>query len=113
MELSPLTDQATLTEVLNLPLALIYKHSTRCWASHVAHKQVESFAENRPDLPIFMVDVIRDRPLSQEISSELQVRHESPQVILVRTGVAQWHASHYDVTQEELEKQLSVLNTNA
>ena len=113
MELSPLTDQITLTEVLSLPLALIYKHSTRCWSSHVAHKHVMRFQEDRTDLPIFMVDVIRDRSLSQEIAAELGVRHESPQVILVRTGVAQWHASHYDVTQEELEKQLSVLNTNA
>jgi len=59
-----------------------------------------------------MVDVIRDQPLSREIASDLQVRHESPQVILVKAGVAQWHASHYDVTREELEEQLSVLNTN-
>jgi bacillithiol system protein YtxJ len=90
----------------DLPLVLVYKHSTRCFASTSARSRMEDLAALRPDLPILQVDVIAERELSQEISRRLGVVHESPQAILVREGRPVWHTSHSGVTVEAVTRQL-------
>jgi len=91
-----------------VPIALVYKHSTRCPVSTSARSRMEELASLRPDLRILQVDVIAERPLSQEISRRFGVVHESPQAILVRDGQAVWHASHSRVTVEAVTSQLQV-----
>ena len=51
-----------------------------------------------PAVPVYLVDVITQRPLSRAIAAHLGIRHESPQAILFREGRVTWHASHDDVT---------------
>jgi bacillithiol system protein YtxJ len=46
------------------------------------------------------VDVIGQRPLSQRIAADLQVHHESPQLILVKHGQAVAQVSHDSVTAD-------------
>ena len=58
-------------------------------------------------VPVFLVDVLSQRPLSRRIAAELGIRHESPQVIVLRRGTAFWHASHYDVTADALAKEVA------
>ena len=57
---------------------------------------------------MYLVDVLGQRPLSQRIAADLSIRHESPQVIVLQAGKPMWHASHYDVTADTLEKQVVV-----
>jgi bacillithiol system protein YtxJ len=61
-----------------------------------------------PTVPVYLVDVIGQRPLSREIAARLAITHESPQVLLFRNGGVAWHASHYDVTAESLAAQVRV-----
>ncbi len=105
MELTALSNHETLKRALGLQEVLIYKHSTICWASFVAHRHVRKFAAKRRDVPIFMVDVLSSRDVSNSVASLLNVRHESPQLILVKNGVAVWDTSHYRITQKAIEKQ--------
>ncbi len=63
---------------------------------------MQRFLQVHPEVPVHLVDVIRQRPLSREIAAHLGIGHESPQVILIRDGAVGWHASHYDVTAETL-----------
>jgi len=44
--------------------------------------------------------------LSREVESLTGVRHESPQVILLRDGKAIWNASHFDVNAASVSKAL-------
>jgi len=32
------------------------------------------------------------------------VRHESPQVLLIRDGLAVWHGSHWEITEQALDQ---------
>ncbi len=90
-------------ELQRAALALLYKHSPICGVSAAASEEVERFADANPGLPIFRVDVIRQRGLSQRIAQHLGVRHASPQAILLRSGSPIWVTSHFGVTAAALE----------
>ncbi len=48
------------------------------------------------------IDVIGQRPLARAIAERTNVRHESPQALLLEGGEVRWHASHGAITQESL-----------
>ena len=82
--------------------ALIFKHSTRCPISAAADRQMANLVAERPDAPIFIVDVNAQRALSQKLAERSGVEHHSPQAILFRDGRSAWSASHYDITAKAL-----------
>lgn len=88
---------------------LIFKHSPTCGRSTRAYSEVSLFADAHPDLPVFLVDVLAQRGLSQQIAVELRLRHASPQVILVADGQPLWNASHGGVTAQAIERALGSL----
>ncbi|HSB70340.1 MAG TPA: monothiol bacilliredoxin BrxC family protein [Candidatus Methylomirabilis sp.] len=69
--------------------------------------EVQEFVRRRLGVPVFLVDVLSQRPLSRRIAADLGIRHESPQAILLRAGRPLWHASHYDVTADALAKEVA------
>jgi bacillithiol system protein YtxJ len=102
----PLTAEADLAAACDASLAVIYKHSPACGLSRGAAHEVRRFMESHPDVPVYQVDVLGGRPLSREIARRLDVRHESPQVSLVRDGAAVWDASHGGVRAASLAREL-------
>ena len=60
-------------------LSLLYKHSPRCGVSFDAVDEVHAFAAAHPELPVWQLDVVRQRPLSQELSRELGIGHAPQQ----------------------------------
>ena len=101
------TTEAVLAELPPLGLAVLYKHSYRCGISLTARDAVQAFAMSRPDVPIYQVDVLAQRPLSQTLAALLHVPHASPQVILLRDRVAVWSASHSRITVTALAAALA------
>jgi bacillithiol system protein YtxJ len=97
-----LDDEAEFDEVLNAPLAVLYKYSSRCWISARASGQVQRFAEEYPQVPIYSVDVIFQQELSNRIAEKLRIAHQSPQLIILRDGAATWHGSHFSVSHRSL-----------
>ena len=95
-----------LERVLGEPLAVLYKHSPACGMSASAIVEVQQFAASHPDVPVYMVDVIGARPVSRFTAQRLEVQHESPQVILLVNGTPVWHASHFRVACDRLERAL-------
>ena len=87
------------------PVAL-YKHSATCPISAAAHREMERLAEAEA-LPVFKLVVQQARPLSAEVASALDVRHESPQVIVVADGKPVFHASHHQVTAQAVREAAS------
>ncbi len=106
MNIPQLLQEKDFCEALKLPEALFYKHSPMCWSSSVASRHVARFAADHPNCPVFFVDVVANRSLSQFMAAELDVRHESPQVIATQNGSPVWHASHYRITRGSLKKNL-------
>lgn len=106
-DIRPLETEDALEEVLSLPQALLYKHSTRCGTSLRALLEVERFAHANADIPVYRIDVIRQGDLSRRAASRLQVEHQSPQIILIRKGEPIWSVSHYRITADALSAALS------
>ena len=88
---------------------LLYKHSPLCGLCDIAIAEINAFVEANPDVPVGLVDVISQRPLSQRLETMLGVRHESPQVIMVRRGAPVWNGSHRRVTRTRLEAAIAAL----
>lgn len=87
----------------------IYKHSTVCPVSARAAGHYHDFADadSSAPPPLFtQVLVIENRNLSNEIESRLEVRHESPQLLLLRDGKVAWHASHFSISGENIRSAL-------
>jgi bacillithiol system protein YtxJ len=96
-----LCSQAELEEALR-QTAVFYKHSSRCWMSHRALRQLERYTRSSAAKPVFLIDVIEQRDLSNQLAEIAGVRHASPQVILMEEGEAKWHASHLGVSAKAL-----------
>lgn len=85
------------------PLAVLYKHSPICGISAGAIEEVRTFAEDHPDVPVYVVDVLGQRSLSQQLERQLGIEHESPQVIVLRNGKPKWHRSGSRIRLDALE----------
>ncbi len=84
----------------------IFKHSLTCGISSAAWRPFQQFAGDAPsdDGPRFAVIEIQNaRDLSRAVAERLEVRHESPQALLIRDGRVVWHASHWDIDRRALE----------
>src|SRR5438105_13620114 len=74
---------------------LLFKHSTQCPISSQAYEEFTQFAKEAADVTCGLVLVIEDRNISDTIAERLNVRHQSPQAIVVKDGHAVWQASHW------------------
>ena len=82
----------------------IFKHSTRCGISSMAIKRfVNSFDESMKDFKVYYLDLLSYRDLSNEVGYEFQVLHQSPQLLVIKNGIAVAHASHYSIAQIDLK----------
>lgn len=87
---------------------LIFKHSNRCAISSMVWSRFKrAWDISMDDLPIFYVDVIRSRELSNAIADKYNVRHESPQVLLVQNDECVYSTSHMDISPNNLKKVLN------
>jgi bacillithiol system protein YtxJ len=80
---------------------LLFKHSTSCGISSGVFRDVSAV-----DADINLIIVQTDRHISNEIERRTGVKHESPQAIVLKDGRAVYHASHYDITIEEINEHL-------
>lgn len=101
-----LKTEADLDAALAAELAVVYKHSPLCGLSMMARLEMTWFAQGNPAVPIWLIDVIRQRSLSESIAARFEIEHESPQVILLRRGRPIFDASHRGVSSSALEREL-------
>ena len=80
-----------LTDSKSKPI-VIFKHSNACGISSAAYREMEKL-EN----PVNLLEVQSARDVSRELADLTGIRHETPQVIVLKDGKAVWNASHFDV----------------
>src|SRR5437879_13360732 len=67
--------------------SIIFKHSTRCSISLMAKRRFELECDNLPkNLPLYFLDLIKYREISNQIAQDFQVHHQSPQLLLIKNG---------------------------
>lgn len=76
---------------------LLFKYSMTCFSSISANKELRAL---ETDLPIYTVIVQTDCKASNIIKQDLQVKHASPQLLIIKNGKAIWQATHYHVKKK-------------
>jgi bacillithiol system protein YtxJ len=103
--LQRIEDERDVDALFRADLAILYKHSPTCGVCTAALSEVEAFLGRHPDAVVYVVNVLAQRELSQRIAARSDVRHESPQVIIVQRGTSRWAESHYGITVDTLTEQ--------
>jgi len=114
MELNNLSDKKDWKELIKNSSKdyelIIYKHSPICGLSHSIDIILDDWCNvhgNNNHIKILKVNVISSKSLSRRIAKDLKIVHESPQLIwLDKEMRVKFHASHYDINEEELNKYL-------
>ncbi len=82
---------------------VFFKHSSTCGISAGVRDIVSKL-----DAELNLIIVQTERDLSNEIAARTNIRHQSPQAIVIKDGRAIYHESHYDITPEDIENSVNV-----
>lgn len=111
MPLQHLTNTADLSRLLDASereSIWVLKHSSECGLSARAFEAFARHSEESAHL--HCVVTVQDAPrLSQLVEETLQLRHESPQVLLVQRRAVAWTTSHRGITLAALTGQSGTL----
>lgn len=99
IELNSIEKLEKLFEESNKKAVVLFKHSVTCPISFGVYQEV---AEVEADVNLVVVQ--KARHISNEIAGRTGIRHESPQAIVIRNGKAVYHASHYDITAQDIRR---------
>lgn len=78
---------------------IIFKHSTQCNISADALTEM-----NRFEGEAWYLDLLAHRDISNQIAEQFQVRHQSPQVIIIKNNEVIYHESHWRIKAELLQE---------
>lgn len=83
---------------------LIFKHSTRCSISSMAWDRMKRNwkSEDSDKATPYYLDLISFREVSNEVAKAFDVYHESPQVILIKEGLAVYDNSHMGINYKDI-----------
>lgn len=102
-----LTDASQLAEIKALSTkqpVVIFKHSTRCSISLMAKGRLDR--ETAPEnISFYYLDLLKYRPISNQIAEEFAVHHESPQILLIKNGECVYDESHNGIDMDEIRLQ--------
>lgn len=88
------------------PVVLL-KHSTRCSISSMALNRVEQSLEDLSKVAsCYLLDLIAYRDISNTIASAMEVKHESPQVLVLKNRACIYTSSHYDIRPSTILKSI-------
>ena len=76
----------------------VFKHSTRCGTSSFVKKMFERSWDKTSNIPVYHLDLIRNKNISNEIASRWNVNHESPQLIVLKENKVTDQASHSSIS---------------
>lgn len=80
---------------------VIFKHSTSCNVSAVAKKRLDK--QPQPSSVSFhYLDLIKHRSISNNIATQFDVEHESPQVLLIKNGKCVYNESHLGIYMDDI-----------
>ena len=80
---------------------VIFKHSTRCSISQVVKQRLET-GEEPAGIDFHYLDLIAYRSLSNKIAAEMNVHHESPQILLLQNGNCLFDESHLAIRIKDI-----------
>ncbi|MBL6444971.1 bacillithiol system redox-active protein YtxJ [Fulvivirga sp. 29W222] len=84
---------------------VIFKHSTRCSISDMALNRLERSWSDQDMVNVkpYYLDLISNRNVSDEVAEVFKVRHESPQVLIVKNGEVIHSDSHMGINYNTIK----------
>ena len=108
-----LTDEKQLAELDQLSYdvekkgILLFKHSTICSTSSMALNRLErNWNISSEILPAYFLDLLNYRSISAEIAAKYAIRHESPQVLIIKNGKCIYTTSHSGISFDNIKNVL-------
>lgn len=105
-----LTEENQLDEIISQSSdkpSIIFKHSVTCGISaHAKNKLETAWDFNDTDFNFYYLDLLAHRNISNKIAQDLNVTHQSPQIIVVKDGKATANFSHQAISVDRLKKEL-------
>lgn len=94
----PLTEMSQLDEIKaeskTIPV-MILKHSTRCSVSLMAKNTLDRNWDIEQDkIKTYYLDLLKFRPISNQIAEEFNIHHQSPQILIIKNGICDYSATH-------------------
>jgi len=92
-----------ITEKSHSETVMIFKHSSTCTGSVKLYKKLEELMEKGDwKTPVYLVTVQVYPTLSKNISEIFDIKHESPQIIVLKSGKVLYEAHHNQIDIENL-----------
>jgi bacillithiol system protein YtxJ len=83
---------------------IIFKHSERCSVSLNALKgYINLFKEKKDDYIFLIVEVRKNKLFSQKLSDFYCVKHESPQILIIKSKKCVFNKSHENIDFEYIK----------
>lgn len=87
---------------------VILKHSNSCGVSFFAKQNLDTIpSEQLSEADLYIIDVIRHRDVSYYLADKFNIRHESPQVFVIRDKQVVWNGSHGRVNADNVLENLT------
>jgi bacillithiol system protein YtxJ len=106
----PLTEREQLDRIAHASFIkpqFIYKHSTSCGISSMVLRMMEGTLNNsHSEADFYFLDLHRYPDISKAVAGEFQVRHESPQLLIITNGQVKATASHGAIAEMGFSKYL-------
>ena len=105
ISLTSLEQLENITVDSEIETVYIFKHSTRCGISKMVLNRFEkSLSESIKKCKFYYLDLLAYRNISDQISLTFEIKHQSPQLLVIKNKVAVANASHYDILDMDIEK---------
>lgn len=85
----------------------VFKHSVTCGTSAAAWSEFQRFAAegSGENGTVYALIVVQNaRAASNAFAERTGVQHQSPQAVLLRDARVAWHASHYQISVQSLQR---------
>ncbi len=103
INLESMTDVEGMIDQSERNTVIVFKHSNRCGiSSSVLRKFEKKISTSVTDRKLFYFLNVKHRDVSNEIARRFSVRHESPQLLIVKNNEVIKHDSHYNILDIDL-----------
>ena len=95
------------------PVVLL-KYSNRCSLSSLTLDRLERswIGDEMAGIKTYFLDLVTYRGISDLVAQMFDVRHESPQVLIIYKGECVFHTSHFAVTYQTIKDQIDTLRSS-
>lgn len=89
---------------------VIFKHSTRCSISKMIKNRLEKSPQPE-GIDFYYLDLLAHRKLSDHIAETFHIRHESPQIILIKKGIPLYNEDHSAIYMEDIIESAAIMGS--